>query len=92
LSAKTDWKASKFPEAIGYNLSQNNRSGFRALPAGGRENDGVFSSIGGFAGWWSATEDTSFKAYARSLLFLSGNFFSATGPKNCGYSVRLIKD
>lgn len=45
--------------------------GFRALPAGYRGADGKFDGIGGYAYFWSATEDTENRESNAFYLFLS---------------------
>jgi uncharacterized protein (TIGR02145 family) len=38
-----------------------NESGFIALPGGNRYDNGTFSSIGTYGGWWSSTEISTYK-------------------------------
>ena len=45
--------------------------GFKALPAGFRGADGKFDGIGGYAYFWSATEDDEFPESLAYYLFLS---------------------
>ena len=45
--------------------------GFRALPAGYRGADGKFNGIGGYAYFWSATEDAENRESNAFYLFLS---------------------
>jgi len=45
--------------------------GFKALPAGYRGEDGKFDGIGGYAYFWSATEDDEFPESLAYYLFLS---------------------
>ena len=45
--------------------------GFRALPAGYRSADGKFDGIGGYAYFWSATEDAENREANAFYLFLS---------------------
>jgi len=45
--------------------------GFKALPAGYRGADGKFDGIGGYAYFWSATEDDEFPESLAYYLFLS---------------------
>ena len=45
--------------------------GFRALPAGYRSADGKFDGIGGYAYFWSATEDAENRESNAFYLFLS---------------------
>jgi uncharacterized protein (TIGR02145 family) len=70
----------------------NNKSGFSALPAGGRNSDGDFNDVGEDADFWSATEDFTDIAYGRYL----GYFYEGMGTHNDdkvdAFSVRCLKD
>lgn len=93
MAAKSDWSALTKPGAIGDDLTRNNRSGFSALPAGFRDDNGVFGHRGITALWWSATEfDASIAYYYYldySLESLGRDLFSL---KSGGSSVRLLRD
>jgi uncharacterized protein (TIGR02145 family) len=77
-------------------LRNNNkfgRSGFNALPGGGRNDyDGLFSNIGSSCVFWSSSERDSTKAFFRALNFKSSNIFASYNDKKFGVSVRCIKD
>ena len=94
LAAKTDWNIYPYAdtEMIGFNLTKNNRSGFSALPGGFRRFDGTFFSqrITGY--WWSASEYDASYAYYRYLSYMSDVLGRYDLSKNCGFSVRLVKD
>jgi uncharacterized protein (TIGR02145 family) len=91
MAAKTDWKTDTDPGTIGNDLSENNKSGFSALPAGFRSfRSGNF--VGNFGRWWSATENGLLTAYCCSLNDDLVYFFIDHYYKSCGYSVRIIKD
>jgi len=70
-----------------------NTSGFSALPAGYRNNNGTFFNIRNYAFFWSATElDTSFALY-RTLYFNFGNVGRFNDfNKTFGASVRCLRD
>lgn len=77
------------------NLKNNSafgESGFSALPGGYRSIGGVFSGLGYFAYFWSATEYDISYAWFRYL----GYYFSEIGrssyDKHSGCSVRLVRD
>jgi len=65
--------------------------GFSALPAGGRDNKGAFSSPGRYAYFWSATE---FRDYAYNMFLYSNDEFAYLEyeHKYLGISVRCVKD
>jgi len=94
LASKTDWYSDTITGTIGNNLTNNNSSGFSAIPGGNRDNSGSFNFIGSGGYWWSATENYASSAYSRRLFYdyyglgrsSYGNF------KSCGFSVRLVKD
>jgi uncharacterized protein (TIGR02145 family) len=95
LAAKADWFADTCIKAglICCDLTQNNKSGFSALPAGSRRQNGFFS-IGSQAYWWSATEYNTSNAYHRYLSNSEVEFdlLSTYYLKIYGFSVRLVKD
>jgi uncharacterized protein (TIGR02145 family) len=67
------WVADDIPGSAGNDQTSNNRTGFSALPSGGRLEDGNFYNIGHIGSWWSATEATGF------MQCLSGDFVNAPG-------------
>lgn len=70
------------------NEGATNETGFTALPGGSR----IYSGIGYYGFWWSATEAYSDKAVSRELDFDYSYFFLFNDPKKAGFSVRCIKD
>lgn len=74
------------------NLRADNRTGFTALPAGGRGVDGNFSAIGQDCYWWSTTGVSTSIAYARHLNYNMSSFQSGQGGKLLGFSVRCVKN
>lgn len=92
LSAGTDWHTSSKSGAIGNNLTQNNESGFSALPGGIRGEFGDFSEVGTFGYWWSATECDESNAYHSYLHYSEQYLYRLTFYKHCGYSVRIVRD
>ena len=68
--------------------------GFRALPAGYRGADGKFDGIGGYAYFWSATEDAENRESNAFYLFLSFSSDAASlnaFAKEDYRSVRCVK-
>lgn len=68
--------------------------GFRALPAGYRSADGKFDGIGGYAYFWSATEDAENRESNAFYLFLSFSSDAASinaFAKEDYRSVRCVK-
>jgi len=92
LAAITDWNSSEVNDAIGNDMTKNNSSGFTALPAGNRTNDGAFGFMGYNGGWWSSSESYTYNAWARTLSYDSYRMERGSYGKKCGYSVRCVKD
>jgi uncharacterized protein (TIGR02145 family) len=84
-----------FIDAVGNNLSKNNKSGFSALPSGYRRgDDGVFFGYEGSGCiFWSSSESDHIASgngfYIFKELYGMGESFY---EKNFGASVRLVKD
>jgi len=93
LGSKTDWNASIFNGAVGFELTKNNSSGFSALPGGVRDNNGACHDIGDYGYWWSSTYSGSLYAWGRYLFkdYQTINRFEL-GEKQNGFSVRCVKD
>jgi uncharacterized protein (TIGR02145 family) len=53
--------------AIGYNIAENNSSGFTALPGGYRYRVGQFFGKEYCSYWWSSTESSNTTAWSRSM-------------------------
>ena len=74
------------------NTGATNESGFTGLPGGNCGNNGIFSEIGRFGYWWSATENDQYNAWNRSLCFNFADLYIDNSGKNYGYSIRCLKD
>ncbi len=97
LAATSYWETSTTEGAIGNDMSENNSSGFNALPGGARFGDFVEINKSGY--WWSATDASTSNGYP--YLYKLSNFsyqlkrFDVLfwGPHyQSGFSVRCIKD
>jgi uncharacterized protein (TIGR02145 family) len=92
LAAMTDWGPSINAGSIGNGVTQNNATGFSALPAGYRQgNSCLYSNLYSTACWWSSTRKSD---GVWSFYLTSGgeSFNSSTDALNYGYSVRLVRD
>jgi uncharacterized protein (TIGR02145 family) len=90
LAAMTDWYTFSTTGTISYDFTLNNRSGFSALPGGGR--DSVYFIGQSYNGlWWSATEEKSLACF-RGLGYCIDDIYRKVGYKDCCYSVRLVRD
>jgi len=74
--------------------SGTNESGFTALPAGFRNSDGSYNpaGLGFFATFWSSTEYDSTNAWYCLLQYNTLPVSIVHSSKQCGFSVRCIKD
>lgn len=83
----------KLDHGWGDGSNGNNSSGFSGLPGGYRSyDDGTFGAIGDYGTWWSSTEHSLDGAWAYGLGY--GNIYVEVGGlyKQCGYSVRCLRD
>lgn len=95
-------EGTKMKAKEGWNENGNgtNSSGFSALPAGIRSNNGLFSDAGKITHFWSTTEYINITSYAfnRQLnynhsgvgWFYASHYYGY--PKDFGFSVRCVKD
>jgi uncharacterized protein (TIGR02145 family) len=77
------------------NTGATNESGFTALPAGNRSTDGTdftFNGLRDLAVFWTASEWTSYYAYLNYMRTNDSSVYSYFSYKNCGMSVRCVKD
>lgn len=74
------------------NTGVTNASGFTGLGAGFRSGGGTFWYLGVYSYWWSTTESSSSKAWARELYYNNAEFTSFSFDKKYGFSVRCVKD
>ena len=66
--------------------------GFSALPGGYRVFDGSFDRISGYSYWWSATEQSSDRAWYRSVGFANTDMVRYYNSKDYCFSVRYVRD
>jgi len=97
LAYVTGWDSMPIPGSIGYDQALNNRSGFRAVPAGQRTvpRGGMVSNVKKAATFWTTTEFKQEKSSAYALvLFYSHDVIHPypNADKRNGYSVRCLKD
>lgn len=74
------------------NTNGTNESMFTGIPSGFRDSFGNYNRISQTGSWWSSTEDSTYLAWTRSLLYDDGTAYRLVGSKDYGLSVRLIKD
>ena len=74
------------------NTGATNSSGFSALPGGFRNNDGNFSSVGGYATFWSSTRTSISYAWYRELYYTDSEVGHSGHYEYYGFSVRCLRD
>ena len=89
LASTTGWNSNTGTCVIGNTPSNNNTTGFSAVPAGYYNGSGSF---GCYADFWSSTQYNSSSAYYRYLNYSSASVGSTYINKNNGYSVRCLRD
>ncbi len=74
------------------NTGATNIYGFTGLPGGYRSYDGEFSTLGDIAFFWTSTQYLTNSAYSVDMQYNSMQFISGSSSKQCGLSIRCIKD
>jgi uncharacterized protein (TIGR02145 family) len=92
LAARTDWESWDEEGAVGCDVTQNNRTGFSALPAGFRGHLANFYYLGNYTHWWSSVERDVYRGRDRYLYYSYDILGESSDRKNCGISVRCVKD
>jgi uncharacterized protein (TIGR02145 family) len=94
MAASTNWETSSTIGAVSNNLSDNNKSGFSALPGGNRyHGNRGFLNIGYLGTWWNSTEINSSTPWYRQMVYSNvGVYRTDDARKSNGLSVRCVKD
>jgi uncharacterized protein (TIGR02145 family) len=92
MASTSGWNSSTSVGCVGNDPSSNNNSGFAGLPCGVRYISGLFYSIGYGGYWWSSTENNTNNAWYLHLGFADRNVNSYNDSKQCGLSVRCLRD
>jgi uncharacterized protein (TIGR02145 family) len=82
-------------KAIGQGLGKGagtDTSGFSALLGSFRNNDGNFKTLSSCAVFWSSMEQNTTTSYSLTLKDDYYGIFLKSSPKECGCSVRCLKD
>jgi uncharacterized protein (TIGR02145 family) len=90
LASTTGWDSSVHSCAVGNTPSNNNSTGFSALPAG--DYAGNYYNFGHCADFWSATESDAYSAYIRDLHTARAYVYRDDANKTHGHSVRCVRD
>ncbi len=73
------------------NIAATNESGFTAIPAGGRGDDGIFGNFGQNNILWSTSEFDAKFAWFRSISYYYPDIFGYCFNKKNGFSVRCLR-
>jgi uncharacterized protein (TIGR02145 family) len=94
IATKINWVYWQKPGTPGNNQGINNSSGFSACPSGYRYNYGKFNDMNLYGTWWSSTESeySKLNAWSRGVYYKEGTINRSTNNKNCGFSIRCLKD
>ena len=92
LAAQTGWIILTSNGTAGNDRTKINGGGFSALPGGFRLNGGAFLYFGNGSYWWSATEADPSTAITRYLFNGFDTLNRNSFYKNCGLSVRLLRN
>lgn len=69
-----------------------NETGFTALPGGFRNGNGFFGYMDDMGYWWSTTDDINATPWYWSLYSFRGDIEKGNATKECGFSIRCLKD
>jgi len=89
LASQIGWDNSSGSE-LGDMPSNNNATGFSAMPAG--EYNGFYFGFSRYAFFWTATQYDYFLAYYRNLYYLRPRVKRYEDHKDYGFSVRCVRD
>ena len=89
LASTTGWSSCSTTCCVGNTPSNNNATGFCALPA--RNYNGSFYNVGDCAFFWSTSKYTG-NAFVRRLSSYSADVYRTSVNVNNGHSVRCVKD
>ncbi len=80
--------------SVGWNSNGNGTDAysFSAVPGGNRGHYGGYAAEGFGASYWSSTENSTTGAYFVSLYYKDDDAVLEVNTKQCGYSVRCVKD
>ncbi len=93
MAATTLWLTHGNEGAIGNDLTENNKSGFSALPGGLRNSGNNFIQLESDGSWWSATEsDEPGKYWRRIMRYYGSTVDRYYYDAEFGFSVRCVKN
>jgi len=92
MASTSYWNSSNVIGSPGYDLINNNSSGFKANPAGQRDANSNFNSMNSSCSWWTSTEADSYNAYGRKMNYNRTYLTTLNYPKIFGFSVRCVRD
>lgn len=91
MASTSGWPTFSTAGTIGNDQGSNNRSGFTALPGGGRYDNGGFGIPDGYARFWSSSEIGA-SAWYRYLQYNFDGVGRDNTYRRLGFSVRCVKN
>jgi uncharacterized protein (TIGR02145 family) len=94
MATATNWDADAGIGTVGNTdfPAKRNASGFSVLPGGGRFTYGTFNNINMVGVFWSSSANDGTSAWNRNMFSFHSDFYRVYNYKNCGFSVRCVKD
>ncbi len=92
IAANLLWNTSTIIGTPGYDLTQNNSSGFSIFPVGYRGFDGSYYNLGYTSDFWTSTEKSLNTSYMRVIGHNGSSLNTLDLNKNYGFSVRCLKN
>lgn len=92
LASETGWNQSDLSGTVGFEPSQNNTTGFSALPGGSRYDDGAFKNLGASVSWWTTGSGISYYENFVTLTYNNKDVYHGSYYKKLGYYIRCVKD
>jgi uncharacterized protein (TIGR02145 family) len=92
LASATGWAPDPVGGNVGNDITSNNSSGFTAVPAGSRNGNGLFSSLGRYAAWWTSSEKSGMSGVYRDMYSKMNTLNSGGANKKNAASVRCVKN
>jgi uncharacterized protein (TIGR02145 family) len=74
------------------NQDATNSSGFSGFPGAARFNTGLSLNFSIYGYWWASEESSANEAWLRALINSDGSAKRLKNNKNCGFSVRCLRD
>ena len=93
MASSDGWDSDAVYGNVGENQTENNNCGFNAYPNGTRDTGGIFQFEGGYAYFWSSTQDSNPNESFYRIISYNQNWLGRLWfNKYIGESVRFVRD